>query len=392
MRSDTNKSRESLYEVVMYDPETGTKAFLVIDSLQNGMAGGGIRMTPDVTLEEVRRLARAMTYKFSAVKVPAGGAKAGIVADPSSPNKKAHLAAFAQMAKPFLRELYIAGEDMGTTAEDLAFIYRQAGFSWVKIAKERMAERGVDLPLPDDFDPSAHGGENLEEILTGYGVAEVTEEACGLLGLVPSESRVAIQGFGTVGSMAAHFLSQKGFPIVAIADIEGTIYNAEALPLEALMAAKDDIGHIDRAKLEFAFESLHRDQWLEVQADILIPAAVADTIHRENVSRVKAKLVVQGANIPVTEEAEAYLFNQGIAVVPDFVANAGAAGGLGMILTGQVPLDPGKILEELGQRLRDTTREVLSRSREGGIMPREAAIRLAEAHLQEASPFMSGRS
>lgn len=379
--------RESLYEVVMYDPDTGTRAFLVVDSLQNGMAGGGIRMSPSVTLDEVRRLARAMTYKFSAVRVPAGGAKSGIVADPASPRKEQHLVSFARMAKPFLQEFYIAGEDMGTTAQDLARIYAEVGFSWARMAKEKMAQRGIELPIPDDFDPSSAGGENLEEILTGYGIAEVTEEACGLLGLQPTSSRVVIQGFGTVGSMTAHFLSQKGFPIVGVADVQGTVYRPEGLPLEVMLAARDAMGNIDRGKLDFSCEHLHRDRWLELEAEILIPAAVADTIHEGNVDQIRGRLVVEGANIPVTHEAEAVLHRRGVAVVPDFIANAGAAGGLGMILTGQVALDPGQILAELGRRLRETTREVLGRSLGEGRMPREVAVALAEQRLEGTSPF-----
>jgi glutamate dehydrogenase/leucine dehydrogenase len=119
----------------MRAPETGTEAYLVVDSLRSGFAAGGIRMTPDVTPDEVRRLARTMTYKFSAVGVPIGGAKAGIVADPGSPERGAHLRAFARLMEPFLRELYVAGEDMGTTAADLELIYREIGRSWTELPR-----------------------------------------------------------------------------------------------------------------------------------------------------------------------------------------------------------------------------------------------------------------
>jgi glutamate dehydrogenase (NAD(P)+) len=383
MDISTIANRKSLYEVTMYDSRTDTQAFLVIDTLQMGLAGGGIRMTPHVTLDEVRRLGKTMTYKFGAVKVPFGGAKSGIVADPHSPDKKKHLAAFAQMAAPFLNTLYVAGEDMGTTAEDIAYIYKEVGISWVKVAKEKMAERGQELQIPDDFEPSAAGGENLEEILTGFGIAEVSTEACDFTGLKQDQARVAIQGFGTVGSMTAKFISDKGFKIVAVADISGTIYHPEGLPVEKLLAAKDKSGTIDRAKMPQDCQILDRDEWLNLDVDILIPAAIGDAIRKDNVAGVKAKLVVEGANFPVTEEAERYFYQHGIANVPDFVANAGAAGGFGMLLTGQVPLDPGKILEALASRLRETTREVLSLSKKKGIPPRFAAIRLAEERLKE---------
>ena len=122
-----------------------------------------------------------------------------------------------------------------------------------------------------------------------------------------------------------------------------------------------------------------------MEADILIPAAVADTIHSGNASQIQARLVVEAANLPVTEDAERSLFERGVAVVPDFIASAGAAGGLGMIITGQVPLEPQAVLTELGRRLRGTTRGVLSLSRRDRVLPREVAIQLAERRLGESS-------
>ncbi len=220
--------------------------------------------------------------------------------------------------------------------------------------------------------------------MTGYGISEVTIEACRFLDLDPSGARVSIQGFGTVGGMTAKFLQEKGLRVTAVADIRGTIHHPEGLPLEVLLSARDAAGNIDRSKVPGDCRLLPREEWMSLDVEILVPAAVADAISKENVSGIRARLVVEGANLPVTEEAASYLFDHGIADVPDFVANVGAAGGLGMILSGQIPLDPMKILEELSVRLRTTTREVLSMSREEGILPREAAIRLAERRLAEA--------
>lgn len=379
-----NEAHKPLYEIVMYDPNTGTKALLVIDTVNNGLTAGGIRMTPTVSLEEIRRLARAMTHKFSLVGVPLGGAKAGIVADPASPDKEAHLRAFARLAEPFLKELYIAGEDMGTTAEDLALIYRESGASWMELAKRKLAERGIALEIPQHFDPTDVGGHNLEEILAGYGAAEVTEEACTHLGLAPQKARVSIQGFGTVGSWTARYLAEKGFSIVAVADAQGTLYSPDGLAVEELLRAKDELGTIVRDKLTNCdYEELDRDGWPAVEAEVLIPAAVADAIHGENVSHVNSqvRLVVEAANLPVTERAERALFERGVALVPDLIASAGAAGGLGMALMGQVPLDPTAIMQELSLRMRRAVREALSMSEQYEILPREAAMRLAQTSL-----------
>jgi glutamate dehydrogenase/leucine dehydrogenase len=387
MSRKSSALRKPLYEIAMYDPQTNTRAFLVIDSLQTGVAGGGIRMRPDLTLDEVRRLAQSMTYKLSAVRVPAGGAKAGIVADPGAPDKKVRLRAFAKMMEPFLKTIYAPGEDMGTTAEDVAYMYEVIDYSLMKLSARNAEKYGIKLEIPDDFDPSAVGDVNLELILTGHGVAESTEQACTLVDIDSQGARVAIQGFGTVGSMTADFLAKKGFAIVAVADVQGTIYQPDGLPVEKLLAAADASGNIDYNKLDFEHQVLQRDEWLAVEADILIPAAVPDTIHGDNVVRVKAQLIVEAANIPVTEEAEKYLFEKGVAIVPDFIASAGAAGGLGIVLTGQVPLDPPKILDEIGQRIKDATRRVLSMSRAEKIQPRRAAIKLAEEFLVDSNPF-----
>jgi glutamate dehydrogenase (NAD(P)+) len=145
-----------------------------------------------------------------------------------------------------------------------------------------------------------------------------------------SEATIAIQGFGSVGSGTARFLAQKGAKVIAVADVDGTIYQEDGLPVDQLIAARDELGSIDREKLDCSYEEHPRDDWLALGAHILIPAAVADTITKNNVQRITSRLVVEAANIPVTIEAEKQLHRLGVAVVPDFIANAGAACGFGM--------------------------------------------------------------
>ena len=380
-----NSSENPCYEVKLHDPQTETTAFLVIDTLTGGFAAGGIRLSPTVALDEVRELARTMTRKFRLLKIPLGGAKAGIVADPDSPRKEDHLTAFARLAEPFLRELYIAGEDLGTTARDVALVYREAGCSWFDVVSQRGAERfrAAGIPLEDlkSLQPTDLQGVNLEEVLTGFGVAEVTEEACAQLGLKPEKSRVSLQGFGTVGGASAQYLAAKGFRIVAVADAQGLLYREEGLPVEELLAARDGRGLIDQGKLAFPFEERPREEWLQIEAEVLIPAAISGAVHEGNVGEVSssARLVIEAANLPLTPGAARALFERGVVVIPDFLANAGAAGGFGMLLTAQVPPDPMKVLAELKERLRSATRRVLIESERRGCPPREAAEVLAQA-------------
>jgi len=373
------------YEMRLRDPDTGTEAFLVIDSLNSGFAAGGVRLSPTVTLEEVRRLARLMTLKFSIFGIPLGGAKAGIVADPISPDKEGHIKAFARLAGPLLREIYIAGEDLGTTAKDIELIYREAGCSWFDVMAKRMGEKiealGLSLDELKDLQPTDLGGVNLEEMLTGFGLAEVAEEAAAVMGLNPKKSRVSIQGFGTVGGAAAQYLVGKGFRLVAVADAAGVIYREEGLPIEELLKARDELGTIDRAKLAFEFEELSREEWLGLDVEVLVPAAVSQAIHEGNIGKIspKVKLVIEGANMPTTEEADRSLFERGVVVIPDFIANAGAACGFGMLLTLQVPPEPAKVLDELSRRLRGVTRKVLERGSKQHMPPRRAAEELAKS-------------
>jgi glutamate dehydrogenase (NAD(P)+) len=363
------------------DYETlGIKGFVIIDSLVNGLSAGGLRMHGGLTEEEVARLARTMTHKFAAVGIPIGGAKAGIALDPRHPDKREVIEKFAKVITPILSEKYLVGEDMGTTKADISHLYRTAGVSPIAVAKKRMSMKGITVDLPDDYD-LLDDESNLDELMTGHGVAECTEQACEQLGLDLKGATVAIQGFGNVGSGTAQFLTEKGAKIVAVADVKGTIYRTKGLPVDKLVAARDELGMIDRGMLDFNFAERSREDWMSMYAQILIPAAVADAITKENANKVTAQLVVEAANIPITEEAERELHRMGVNVIPDFIANAGGACGFGLLLSGQVGLEPQEVLREVGTRIRNATTNVINTAKERNIVPRKAAESLAEKEL-----------
>jgi glutamate dehydrogenase (NAD(P)+) len=367
-------------EVNLYDPETGTRAFVVVHRLIGGICGGGVRMSPNVTLNEVAQLARTMTYKFAAMGVQVGGAKSGIVFDPRSPKKKEADAAFGTMAMPLLSTVYTIGEDMGTNADDVTIINNAAGVNPIEMAKKKAKERGIELNLPENVEFSKLGGESFEEIITGYGIAEAADEAVGLLSLQLSGATVAVQGFGTVGSITARNLARRGAKVIAVADIEGTIINKDGLDVEKLIAAKDQHGTIDRSKLDFPFKKDDREGWLKVDAQIIVPAAVAGSINENNVKSVTAQLILEGANIPITPAAQGVLTAKGTPIIPDFIANAGAAAGFGLVLTGQCPVE--KVFEEFSKRIRDGVRYSVLESKKSGITTRQAAINLANKNLE----------
>jgi len=200
---------EPIVILTLQDPSTGTRAFLVLDSLVDARgAAGGVRMMPGVTLEEVKRLARAMTYKYGGIGVPSGGAKLGIVGDPADPRKPEILRGIARLIAPLVRaDVYRFGQDMGTTTDDIALMYRETGVDPIELGRERAKRFGKSVSLPPGATLATLGGRDFEDTITARGLLEVFREACELIGLDPAGSRVAIQGFGTVGGGSPGFFT-----------------------------------------------------------------------------------------------------------------------------------------------------------------------------------------
>ena len=285
----------------VYEPTLGLKATLVVDNVACGAAIGGLRMAPDVSTLECIRLARAMTLKNAAAGLPHGGGKSVLYSDPRLPRdqKERLIRAFAHALRN--ERDYIFGPDMGTDEACMAWINDEIG-------------RAVGLP-------AALGGIPLDEIgATGWGLRQAAEVAAPYCGLDLRGARVVIQGFGAVGKHAARFLVECGAVLVAASDSQGTIYNPQGLAVAELIALKE----AKRAVSNYADgRRLDRDAVLDVECDIWIPAARPDVIREDNADRLKTRLVLQGANIPFTVQAEAMLYGRGVIVVPDFVVNAG---------------------------------------------------------------------
>ncbi len=180
-----------------------------------------------------------------------------------------------------------------------------------------------------------------------------------LLGMDSKKTTIAVQGFGSVGASAVLYLAKAGCLIIAIADVEGTIVNKLGLDIEQLILLKNKLEIINRALLSKDHILLPREVWLELEADVLIPAAIADTITLENSSVIKANLIVEGANIPTTKEAEKELTNRGVHIIPDFIANAGGVGVLGIILDSKVEPTKEGIFGYLNEKIGTTTMDCL---------------------------------
>ncbi len=359
------------------DPDTGLLAYIVVDEFVNGIAGGGMRMSPSVSEEEVRRLAEVMTYKWAAMGIPFGGAKMGIVGDPQSPKKQELLGAFGKLAKPILSTSVFTGPDMGISSDELGVIFEEVGIDTVHLVLRHLGMEH-EVEALEDVRLSNLGGEGFEDLITGWGVAHATEEAWNLMGNDIEGATISIQGFGAVGKSAAVFLDGVGAKIVCISDAKGTVYDKKGLDVQSLAANQVEGGIIDRKKLPKTVKRFKRDYWLSPKTDILIPAAVPDAINKSNILRVKASLVVEGANIPASYEIEERLHKKDVFVVPDFVANAGLVCGFGLIVTGAVGRTQTDVFKETGRRIRKAVRSTHKATKRKGITPRQAAIEYSE--------------
>lgn len=345
--------------IVLGDVRAGHEAVVVIDDVSAGPAVGGVRMAPDVTVEEVARLARAMTLKNAAAGLPHGGAKAGILADPHQPaaDKERVMRWFATAIRD-LRD-YIPGPDVGTDEICMAWVHEEIG-------------RCVGLP-------KVLGGIPLDEIgATAYGLTVCAEAVASLGWLELKDARIAIQGFGAVGKHAARFLAARGARIVAVSDSAGAVEHLDGLDAERLAAWKDG-GHPVKTFPDGA--AFARDDIVAADCDVLIPAARPDFIHAGNVDQVRARVILSGANIPVTADAERVLFERGVLVVPDFIANAGG------VICAVVEYRGGSQAQsftEIEERIRENTIEVLETAAAEKTEPRIAAERMAWARVERA--------
>jgi glutamate dehydrogenase/leucine dehydrogenase len=300
-----------------------------------------------------------MTLKNAAAGLCHGGGKAVIFADAHcAPTEKEQLLrAFAGAISDLVD--YIPGPDMGTDETCMAWVYDEIG-------------RSVGLP-------AVLGGIPLDEIgATGFGLAVATDVARDFCDLELNGARVAVQGFGSVGQHAARFLAKKGVVLVAAADSQGTLVDQNGLDFAALISMKT----AGKPLADYSGgEKLTRDAIIGVDCDIWIPAARPDVLHEGNVDQLRAKLVVQGANIPVTRAAETALHKRGVLSVPDFIANAGG------VICGAVEYRGGgqhQAFETIEAEIRRNTRSVLDAARTEAILPREAADKIARTRLTAA--------
>lgn len=345
--------------VHVHEPGRGLKGVLVVDNVARGPSIGGLRMAADVSVKECFRLARAMTMKNAAAGLAHGGGKSVLWGDPRMPEerKAALVRAFAHALRN--ESDYIFGPDMGTNESCMAWVQDEIG-------------RAVGLP-------AALGGIPLDEIgATGWGLRQAAEVAAPYCGIDLKGARVAIQGFGAVGKHAARFLSQAGCVLVAASDSKGTIVDPAGIDVQALIELKHQgkpVTDYPRGNRSSA------DAVIDVDCDIWIPAARPDVLREDNAQRLRARLMLQGANIPCTAGAEKMLHERGVTVVPDFIANAGGVICAAMEYRGATQ---SAAFDTIAEKIRANTQAVLTDAGAKHLLPREAALALAAQRVRDA--------
>jgi glutamate dehydrogenase (NAD(P)+) len=334
----------------------------------NGARGpykGGIRFHPEVDLDEVRALAELMTWKTAIVGLPYGGAKGGVNVDPKhleADERQAVARSFMDKIEKVLGPMRdIPAPDVGTNAQTMAWLMDEYG----KLHGHN--------PACVTGKPIALEGSYGREAATGRGVVYMFREAAPQIDLKPSEARFVVQGFGNVGSWAARIMQQLGATMVGVSDADGAIHSEKGIDAEKLAETVKDGGSVTDYE---GADHLPPDDLIEIECEVFVPAALGGMIHKQNADRVKAKMVVEGANSPTTPAADEILADRGVFVVPDVMANAG-----GVVVSyfewaqnlQHFRWDEREVNERLGRTMRKAFREVSARAREGDVPFRVAA-------------------
>jgi len=287
--------------------------FRVQHSIARGPAKGGVRYSPDVTLDEVRALASWMTWKCAVVNIPFGGAKGGVICDPH----KMSQGELERMTRRYTAELIefigpekdVPAPDMNTNEQVMAWMMDTFSMHMRQTVTSVVTGKPINI-----------GGSRGRREATGRGIMIVCDEAIRKLGLKPEDTRVIVQGFGNVGSNAARLMSQAGYKVIGVIEVDGAIYNRNGIDMESLWK------HRERTKGISGFpeaEAADPAELMLSQCEILVPAATENQITSRNADRIKCRILAEGANGPTTAAADEILADKRVFVIPDILCNAG---------------------------------------------------------------------
>jgi glutamate dehydrogenase (NAD(P)+) len=285
--------------------------------------------------------------------------------------------------RPLIEQYWTMGEDLGLRQDVIDGVIAEIGLlSPVQAVYPLLEDReAATARLAEAFRIEV-GGLGLDELVGGLGVAQATLTGLEMLGLDPQESRVVVQGFGAMGGATARFLADAGLRVVGVSDVRGVVVNPAGLDIENLLRHRDRFGGLDRDNLKPGDELLPPEAWLDVPAEVLVPAAISYCVDSDNQAKIDAKLIVEAANLPVTPDAEALLDARGIRVVPDFVANSATNSWWWWTLFGDVGADAGEAFDKVRARMSGLVTRMFEVATLDGLSLRDAALRLSEQNLE----------
>ncbi|MBR5468364.1 MAG: Glu/Leu/Phe/Val dehydrogenase [Firmicutes bacterium] len=355
------------------DSVTDAIGWMCVYNTVNGYADGGIRMHKNVSKEEVVRLATTMAWKHEACKHnSSGGCKAGIKYDYKAPDAEEVLERFILAMLPYIDAGISLAGDLGVPYSTTLKIYAKHGRE-IPLTRTMRKDNSIveNMRVYSEMMKMPYDEFILNNCVTGYGVAWAADEAWSFKH--EEKGRVFVQGFGSVGASAALKLSDMGYTVVGVSDALGVIECADGLDIRHLIAYRNKFGEMDRDNLKEGWSTRPNTEWLDVDCDILIPAALEDVLKAENANDVKAKLIVEGANIATTKEADEIFYSKGIELVTDFVANLGAVRFYHSIIFGNLEQTPEAVLKDIEDVCRGNTRKLYEYCEENPMYQRDAA-------------------
>ena len=337
--------------------------YVAIDSTIGNRSFGGLRMAPDIGEDEVRGLARTMTLKHSFLGLPQGGAKAGVRGDPEAPEaeRQQRLAAFGRAIAPLLRSrLYIPGADLGTTTADIRHMLDAVG---VPVKRRQLTDT-----------PGTQSG-----YYTALTVFTAAKQAARFLDSNLSNFKVAIEGFGKVGSALGQLLAAANARVVAVSTSRGAIFNSQGLDMKQLTQVAREEGSLVVERYANA-ERIDRASLLELSVDLLCPCAGYHSLNTGNADRTLARIVCPGANNPIAPEAERVLFDRGVLCLPDFVTNSGGVLGCTMEFAS---VRPPRIAAFIDSQIGARVAWLLSEAKKQRVSPRDIAMSLTLRRFEQ---------
>lgn len=356
------------------DTESDAVGWLCAYNFVNHYCGGGTRMHPTVTQQEVVRLATTMGYKYKACEsIGTGGCKGGIRYDYKAPDALDVLRRYLTAMAPYINAGVSIGGDLGVDYGDVLRILDDLGIGLPQTKAMRTDPQfQQNIKNHDAACEMTYDGFKMYDMITGYGCAFSLDEAWKFLDGAPGAT-VVLQGFGCVGASMAFCLNKMGYKVVAISDANRMVYNPEGLNVVRLVETRLPKGELDPAAFGPNDKEMKNTEWLDVPCDILVPAALEDVINAGNANKVQASLIVEAANIPVTEEADAILAKKGVDICVDFVANMGGIRIYEALVFGIVGPVPEDIVRDTEDIIRRQTRRMFEEAKRQGKTTREVA-------------------